>query len=189
MAINTQRYTANSKTLVGQITPFFLRGKRFLRFLAAICAPLDSVNEAFLTWAHNTLIGASTTSQVIVLKWSIKNRLKNYLLNTNDEFMFSTYERSNYTTLYENQAEQQDYPEVKQIYMQENAEDSSISDESAKIVIRNKEEIASESNEVMVIAPSHNQKITDEEYIRKIRQCIEPYLVYGLEYKIVISKY
>lgn len=188
MAINLERYTVNSKTLIGQITPFFLRGKKLLRFLASTCAPLDSVNNAFLTWAHNTLVGAVTTSQVIILKWSIKNRLKNYLLNDNDEFVFSTYERSNYTTLYENQSEQQDYPEVKQIYMPEDVNDSSVSDESVKIVVRNREEIASESNEVMIIAPPHNLKISDDEYKRKIRQCVEPYLVYNIEYKIAILK-
>lgn len=188
MAINLERYTVNSKTLIGQITPFFLRGKKLLRFLAAISTPLDSVNEAFLTWVRNTLVGAVTTSQVIVLKWSIKSRLKSYMLNVNDEFVFSTYERSNYTTLYENQSEQQNYPEVKQIYMPEDTSDSSVSDDSSKIIIRNREEIASESNEVMVIAPPHNSKISDEEYMRKIRQCIEPYLVYNVEYKIVISR-
>lgn len=188
MAINVQRYTADSKTLIGQIVPFFLHGKRMLRFLAAICSPLDSVNKTFRVWARSTLIEAATTSQVIVLKWSIKNKLSEYLLDINAEFEFNTYSRSDYATLYENQSEQQDYPEIKKIYMPENAADTSLSSDVAQIVIRNKNEIISESNEVLIIAPQHNSRISDEQYMKKIKQCVEPYLVYDVEYKIIISK-
>ena len=188
MAINIQRYTANSKTLVGQVVPFFLRGQQMLQFLAAICSPLDSVNKAFQTWARNTLIDAATTSQVIVLKWSIKNRLSEYMLDKNAEFEFNTYDRSSYATLYENQSEQQDYPEVKKIYMPENASDTSLGESVDKVIIRNKNEIVSETNEVLIVAPPHNSKISDSQYIKKIMQCIEPYLVYDIEYKITIAK-
>lgn len=188
MAISVQRYTADSKTLIGQIVPFFLRGKQMMQFLAAICSPLDSVNKAFQTWARSTLIDAATTSQVIVLKWSIKNRFSEYLLDENAEFEFNTYNRSDYATLYENQSEQQDYPEVKKIYMSESSTDTSLGDDVEQIIIRNKDELVSETNEVLIVAPKHNSKISDEQYIKKIRQCIEPYLVYDVEYKITISK-
>lgn len=187
MAVNVQRYTVDSRTLVGQIVPFFLRGKRMLQFLSAISSPLDSVNKVFQTWAQNTLIDAATTSQIIVLKWALKNKLVNYLKNTNDEFEFDTYDRSNYATLYENQSEQLDYPEVKKIYMPEDNQDK-LDDGIAEVILRNKDEIVSESNEVLIIAPQHNSKISDNQYTKKIRQCIEPYIVYDVEYKIVISK-
>lgn len=188
MAVSVQRYTVDSKTLVGQIVPFFLRGKRVLQFLSAISSPLDSVNKVFQTWAHDTLIDAVTTSQVIVLKWSLKNKLIKYLANADDEFEFDTYDRSNYATLYENQSEQLDYPEIKNIYMPENVDDATVGDDVEKIIIRDKDEIVSESNEVLIIAPPHNSKISDGQYIKKIRQCVEPYIVYDVEYKIVISK-
>lgn len=187
MAVNVQRYTVNSKTLVGQIVPFFLRGKRMLQFLSAISSPLDSVNKTFQTWAHDTLIDAVTTSQVIVLKWSLKNKLYKYLTNTEEEFDFDTYDRSNYATLYENQSEQLDYPEVKKIYMPEDSQNQ-LGDDTAEVILRNKDEIVSETNEVLIIAPPHNSKISDGQYIKKIKQCVEPYIVYNVEYKIVISK-
>ena len=188
MAVSVQRYVADSKTLLGRIVPFFLRGKRVLKFLAAISSPLDDVNTAFQTWAHDTLIDAVTTSQTIVLKWSLKNKLIKYLANTDDEFTFDTYDRSNYATLYENQSEQLDHPEVKKIYMPESVDDTTVSDDVEKVVIRDKNEIVSESNEVLIMAPAHNSKIGDEEYLKKIKQCIELCLVYDFEYKIVISK-
>lgn len=187
MAVSVQRYTVNSKTLIGQIVPFFLRGKGMTQFLSAICSPLDSVNKVFQKWARDTLIDAATTSQVIVLKWSLKNMLIDYFKNTNDEFEFDTYDRSNYATLYENQSEQLNYPEVKNIYMPENVKDT-LKEGVEQVIIRNKDEIVSESNEVLIIAPPHNSTIGDNQYIQKIRQCLEPYIVYDVEYKIVISK-
>lgn len=188
MAVSVQRYVVESKTLVGQLVPFFLRGKRVLQFMAAICSPLDDVNNVFQTWAHDTLIDAATTSQVIVLKWVLKNKLIKYMANADDEFAFDTYDRSNYATLYENQSEQLDYPEVKNIYMPESSGDTTVGDDVERVIIRDKTEIVSESNEVSIMAPPHNLKISDEQYIKKIKQCIESCLVYDIEYKIVISK-
>ena len=159
-----------------------------LQFLAAICSPLDSVNKVFQTWTQNSLIDAATTSQVIVLKWSIKNRLSKYLLDANAEFEFDTYDRSNYTTLYENQSEQQDYPEIKKIYMPENVSDNSLGEDTSKVIIKNKDEIVSETNEVLIIAPPHNSQISNSQYIKKIRQCVEPYFIYKIKYKITIIK-
>lgn len=187
MAVSVTRYTVNSKTLIGQLVPFFLRGKGIIKFLSAICSPLDDVNKMFQSWAHSTLIDAATTSQVIVLKWSLKNKLNTYLKNADDEFEFDTYDRSNYATLYENQSEQLDYPEVKNIYMPENTKDT-LKEDVEQVIIRDKDEIVSESNEVLIIAPPHNSTIGDSQYLQKIRQCIEPYIIYDVEYKIVISK-
>lgn len=188
MAVSVQKYVVDSKTLIGEVVPFFLRGKRVLQFLAAISSPLDDINKVFQTWARDTIIDTVTTSQAIVLKWSLKNKLIQYLATIEDEFAIDTYDRSNYATLYEDQSEQLDYPEVKNIYMPENIDDTSVGDDVAKVIIRNKDEIVSESNEVLIVAPPHNSKISDEQYIKKIKQCVEPCLIYDFEYKIVISK-
>lgn len=187
MAINIDRYTVESKNLIGKILPFFLRGNKMARFLTAISSPLDKVNEMFQKWVYNTLIDTATTSQVIVLKWSLKIRLQEYLLKQESEFKFDTYERNKYTTLYEDQSEQSNYSDNK-IYMPEDAKDSSIGKEFSQIIIRDKNELTSETNEILIIAPPHNSKISDNLYIKKIRQYIETYLIYNIEYKIVISK-
>lgn len=187
MAINVGRYKVSSKTLVGRITPFFLRGNKLTQLLAAICSPLDSVNNAFVKWVRETIINAATTSQVIVLKWSLENRLVKYIKGSGGGFVFDTYAIEGYTTLYEDNAEQLDYPEIKNIYMPEDPNDHSC-DTVDTIVIRDKEEIESEENEIVIIAPPHNEKISDEQYIKKIKQCVEPYLVYDIKYNIVISK-
>ena len=189
MAVSVKRYIVNSKTIIGQVTPFFLRGRRILRFLSAIAAPLDSVNKAFQKWAYSTLIDAATTSQVIILKWSLKHKLSLYLQNPEDEFMIDTYDRSNYATLYEDELEQHKGPEVKDIFMSEGTEDQSFEAyKSKRVVLRDKEELTSESNEILFIAPPHNSRITEEQYRKRIKQHIETYLVYDVEYRITISK-
>lgn len=188
MAINVQRYTVSSSTLIGQITPYFLRGRRVIKILCAICSPLDSINRLFQTWAKDTLIDAATTSQIIVLKWSLKSKLGKYFANADDEFQFGTDERSNYTTLYENQSEQLLNSDATQLYMPENAADNSLGSDISQVIIRDKGEIVSESNQILVVAPPHNLKISDSEYLKKIRQYIESALVYGVEYEIIISK-
>lgn len=188
MTINVDRYSADSKTLVCELTPFFLRGKKLLRILAAICAPLDTVNQAFQKWAMNTIVEAATTSQIIVLKWSMKNMLQQYFENENDEFVFYTYGRSDYTTVYETQAEQLFHQGAKKIYMPEDAKDDFVSYKDNRVVIRNREELKNESNDLFIVAPAHNHKISDESYAQKIRQCIEPYLAYdNIEYQITIK--
>lgn len=187
MAINIDRYTVNSKTLVGELVPYFLRGKKLMQFLAAICSPLDSVNKVFQQWCRNTLIDAATTSQIIVLKWSMKERLKQYFANENDDFQFYTYGRTDYTTVYEDQSEQKLHPEATNIYMPEDVSDISVADD-AKVVIRDKSELSSESNDLTIIAPAHNSKISKEAYIKKIKQCFEPYLAYDMEYTIAINQ-
>lgn len=188
MAINVKKYSINSAVLVGELVPFFLRGRKILRFLAAVCSPLDSVNSTFQNWCKNTLIDAAATSQVITLKWLMKEKLKEYLLNENDTFQFNTYGRSDYTTVYENQSEQNLHSDATNIYMPEDETDDSITDESAQVIIRDQSELKSESNDLTIIAPAHNFKITDEEYKMKIKQCLEPYLAYDMEYTISINK-
>lgn len=188
MAINIDRYTVSSKTLVGELVPYFLRGKKLMQFLAAICSPLDSVNKVFQNWCRSTLIDAATTSQIIVLKWSMKERLKQYFANKNDEFQFYTYGRTDYTTVYEDQSEQELHSEATNIYMPEDTLDTSITDDDKKVVIRDKSELISESNDLTIIAPAHNSKISKDTYLKKIKQCFEPYLAYDMEYTIAINQ-
>lgn len=188
MAVNVQKYTVNSKTLVGRLVPFFLRGKKVMQFLAAISAPLDSVNSVFRKWCRETLVDAATTSQIIVLKWSMKEKLGQYFADENSNFQFDTYGRTEYTTVYEDQPEQLLHSEAINIYMPEDVSDASITDESAKVIIRDKSELSAESNDLTIIAPAHNSKISDDAYIRKIKQCFEPYLAYDMEYTITINK-
>ena len=188
MAINIDRYTVSSKTLVGELMPYFLRGNKLVQFLAAICSPLDSVNKVFQKWCRSTLIEAATTSQIIVLKWSMKERLKQYFENEDDEFQFYTYGRSDYTTIYENQEEQYLHTETTKIYMTEDVSDTSVTDEKSRVIIRDKSELSAESNDLTIVAPAHNSNIGDSAYLKAIKQCFEPYLAYDMEYRIVINK-
>ena len=73
--------------------------------------------------------------------------------------------------------------------MSESTEDQSFEAyKSKRVVLRDKEELTSESNEILFIAPPHNSRITEEQYRKRIKQHIETYLVYDVEYRITISK-
>lgn len=183
MAVNTDKYIIESKTLVGELMPYFLRGKKFMLFMTAISSPLDSINKAFREWCRDAIISAVTTSQVIVLKWSMKERLKQYFQNENDDFSFLTPVQSDYITVYENQAEQTAHTDAK-AYMPEDTSDSTITDESALAIVRDRGELTLESNELTIVAPIHNSKITDDEYVKIIKQCFEPYLVSSIKYQV-----
>lgn len=186
MAISVKKYKVQSKILVGMLVPFFLRGKRFLRFLMAISLPLDKVNEDFCDWVRGTIVDAVTTSQIIVLKWSMKTKLQKYFRDSNDNFQITTYGRTSYVTAYEDNDEQSLHPEATNIYMPEDTSDASVSSEE-QVVIYNREELQDEDNDITIVAPEHNSNITDEEYERKIKQCIDPYLAYDMKYQISIN--
>lgn len=189
MAVNVSKYKATSKILVGKLTPFFVSGNKVLRFLSAICHPLDTVNTAFLSWAKDTLIDAATTSQVIVMEWSMNQKLGKYFANDDDSFHINTWGRSDYTTVYEDQVEQEKYAGAKDIYMPEQLSDTSVSDAGKEeVVIRNREEITEEGTDIVITAPKHNSSISDDDYTKKIRQCFEPYLAYDMDYTIHINK-
>lgn len=187
MAINVERYKASSKTLLGKITPFFLRGKNLMRFLSAIVSPIDSVNEKFREWCKWTIVDAVTTSQIIVLKWSMKTKLERYILNKDSYFDIQTYGRTSYTTLYQDISEELLHPEADVPVSPENPFDG-LPMGAEPLVLQNRDELKDESNDITVVAPAFNSKaISETEYIRKIKQCIQPYLAYDIPYIITIS--
>ena len=186
MAVNVDRYKASCKSLIAQITPHFLRGKKIMRLLAAICSPMDETNEQFVNWASSTVVDAVTTSQIIVLKWSMRTKLSQYFKDSDEFFEIDTYGRSSYTTAYETQSEQDQHAEAVKVYMPEYTTDNL--QEAEVVVINDREELKDESNDLTIVAPAHNGTISAEEYRNKIRRCIEPYLAYSMEYIILIKE-
>lgn len=190
MAVSVSAYKATSKVLVGKLVPFFVAGDKVLKFLSAIAKPLDTVNTAFLSWAKDTLIDAATTSQVIVLEWSMTQKLQKYFVDSAQSVSINTWGRSDYTTIVEDETERSNSTTqtwLKDIYSPETQSDSKIPSSAEQIIVRDKWEITNEGTDIIVRLPKQKSSLSDEAYIKKAKQCIEPYLAYEMDYTIKIN--
>lgn len=186
MAVNVHRYEADSNKLVGYLTPFFIRGKKVLQFLSAICSPLNDVNATFTSWAKEMIEDAVTTTQPIILIWSLNERFRKYFNDSNSSFQVRLFGGGT-QYIYETQEELAKYPDTDDIYLPEDINDTVVTD-TLKIVIFNANEDVFDNDDITIIAPSHNTLLGDTEYRRRINQRIKTYLVYDTGYNIAINK-
>lgn len=84
------RYYINFDKTVNQLIPHYLGGRKLILFLQAILHPLHSVNDAFVTWAKETKIEASMTSQVFPFEWFLNRKFNKYFLNSGERIVIST---------------------------------------------------------------------------------------------------
>lgn len=185
------RYKATSKTLVGKLVPFFVAGDKVLKYLSAIAKSLDSVNISFLSWAEDRLVEAATTSQPIILEWSLTHRLRKYFANSNQSVRIITRALSEYTVIFENEEERSD-PEgiytVADIYAPEDINDAKIPNIAERIVVRNNDEIINYDTDIIITLPKHKASISKEQYLQKAKQYTEPYLIYESKYMFSIKQ-
>lgn len=186
MAVNVHRYEADSNKLVGYLTPFFIRGKKVLQFLSAICSPLNDVNAAFTSWVKGVIEDAVTTTQPVILIWSLNERFRRYFKNSSDSFQIRLFGGGN-EYIYETQEELALYPDTLDIYLPEDIKDTVVTD-TLKITIFNKNEDVFDNDDTTIIAPAHNTLLGDTEYKRRINQRIKTYLTYYTEYNIAINQ-
>lgn len=186
MAINVDKYKVNSNKLVGMLLPYFLHGKKVMKFLMAIASPLDDDITVFRDWVRQRIIDVVTTSQPIVLKWSLDIRLSRYFKNSNDHFDIIPYGYAHYLTIYEDQTEFANTEDAHIWWLPDDVDDTSVSDKTQEIVIMEQGEVKRESDNFTVIAPPQNSKISRKEYLRRIRQVVEFYLTYKTTYKVYI---
>lgn len=188
MAINVDKYKANSNKLIGMLLPFFLHGKKVMKFLMAIASPLDDDITVFRNWVQQRILDAVTTAQPIVLKWSLDTRLSRYFKNSSDHFNIIPYGYAHYLAIYEDQAEFASTEDAAIWWLPEDTSDDTVIDKTQEIVIMDQGEVKRESDNFTVIAPPQNSKISRKEYIRRIRQVVEFYLTYKTTYKVYIRE-
>lgn len=188
MSVNVQRYKADSNKLVGYLIPFFLRGTKVLRFMSAICSPLNDVNERLLSWAQELITEAVATSQPVVLKWFLNEKLRIYFKDSDAEFQLMVHDSSE-MFVYEDQEELAKYQNIQDIYMLENIDDTALSETDNKIqlVTYDSEIVEVSGDSLTIVAPAHNSLIRDIEYSQKINYWIDRYLVNSVKYNIIIN--
>lgn len=74
------RYKIDFDKMVNQLVPHYIGGRKLILFIQALMYPLHSVNQLFVSWAKETKIEASMTSQVFKLEWFLNRRFKKYLI-------------------------------------------------------------------------------------------------------------
>lgn len=189
MAINTDKYKVSSNVLVRMLTPFFLKGIKVLKFLSGIAYPLDELNIAFRNWVAEKIVDAVTTFQPIVLEWSLNIRFRKYFKNKGDSFEIIPYTYNHYLTIYDDQNEfnSLENPAIFWCPEDETEKNDKITDDNA-LIIMDQREVKRESDSFVVIAPPINSLIADKDYRMKVKQVIEYYRVYQVEYNIFYRK-
>lgn len=189
MAINTDKYKVRSNILVRMLTPFFLKGLKVLEFLSGISYPLDELNVAYRKWVAERIVDAVTTFQPIVLKWSLNTRFRQYFKDKNDSFDIIPYTYKHYLTIYEDQDEFVSLEDPSILWGPEDTTEinDKITNDNA-LIIMDQREVKKETDSFVVVAPPINVLIADKDYRMKVKQVIEYYRVYQVEYDIYYRK-
>lgn len=75
------RYKINFDKVINQLIPYYLGGRRLILFLQSCVKPLQRVNDVFVTYAKETRIEASMTSQIFKLEWFLNRKFRKYFEN------------------------------------------------------------------------------------------------------------
>ena len=176
------------------LLPFFARGKNMLSIMMSFAYPLESVHLLWRVWALDRIIEASATSQPIVLKWYLEKTLSKYFSKEDDEFEIVEAEASYYASIFNDQAEQNRLQNTYGVYWSfENNSDrnshSGIIDENWLYAYdRNEATIEDVEASLAIIAPELSTQcgLSQNEYKREVKKCVEKYLVYKINYEIKI---
>lgn len=185
MAINVDKYALNSCKLVGMLLPYLLHGKKVLKFLSGIVSPLDDGNVAFCAWASERICDAVTTSQPVVLRWSLDERFRKYFQNSDDHFVIIPYEVGG-LLIYEDQVELSATENSGTAWLPDDRTDTSVENKDDEAIIVEYGEVIRNSDTFTIISPPKNSKVGKDEYERRIRQVVKTYLVYDASYNIFI---
>ena len=195
--LNTDKYAVDNQKLVSRLLPYFLRGKKILLFLLSIISPIESLHFNWRKWALAKTIEASASTQPVVFRWYLKKMLQPYMANPNDEFRIGVGEAEYYLYIFEDDADFNKYTNFGYYWLFENLADKNDivnrhidnAGEENWILIKERGENTDDTEAAVTIsAPSHISTISDSDYVRMIKQCVEKYLVYDIQYEITINK-
>ena len=196
--LNTEHYAISNKKLISRLLPFFTSGKNLFFTLLAGASPLESLHLKWREWALSKMIDAVATSQPVVLMWYLKKVFLPYMADKNEEFS-TMAEESKYTPyIFENTGEFRyyEYDNNHNWFAFEDDDDVansfqdnySLMDSSWLYSVNFEEAVSAGSDKLTIYAPKQINSLSNEAYIRAIRQSVEKYIVYdNFEYNIVIK--
>lgn len=175
------RYWINIDKTVNQLVPYYLGGRKLILYLQAILHPLQGLSDRFSSWAKETRIEASMTSQVFKLEWFLNRRFSKYFMDPDERITFSNaiktglalYYQDSGVTLADNpvMTTQQHHTPSSPIlrYISETPDECSFS--------------------FLVSSPRiDTRKIRTEDYLSQLQYWIDRYRIAGKTYKIIINQ-
>ena len=73
------RYAINFDKLINRYVPYYMGGRKLILYLQAIIKPMQIINDEFVTYAKETRIEASMTSQIFKFEWFLNRKFGKYL--------------------------------------------------------------------------------------------------------------
>lgn len=84
--ININFVNIDNSKMIGRLLPFWARGRKLSLLLQALLKPIISVHNKFKIWALDLFIECHITAQRSSIEWFLKYKLKEHLINENDQF-------------------------------------------------------------------------------------------------------
>lgn len=171
------RYFINFDKTINQFVPHYIGGRKLILLLQALMKPLQSVNEAFSTWAKETRIEASMTSQIFKFEWYLNRKFGKYFLNPGSRIVISNSNKTGVPIYYQSANINQDEHLV--MYNESNGT------ETGKVFYREHENVGSNNISFIVSSPQiDTTKISIKDYESMLYACIEKYRLAGKTYMI-----
>ena len=95
------RYDINFDKIINQLIPYYLGGRKLILFLQSCVKPLQKINEAFATYAKETRIETSMTSQIFKLEWFLNRKFNKYFETPSDLIVIKNNEKLGKAMYYE----------------------------------------------------------------------------------------
>lgn len=75
------RYSINFDKLINRLVPHYMEGRKLILYLQAIIKPMQKLNDDFVSYAKDTRIEASMTSQIFKFEWFLNRKFSKYFLD------------------------------------------------------------------------------------------------------------
>lgn len=72
------RYYINFDKTINQLVPYYIGGRKLILYLQALMKPLRAINDAFVSYAKETKIEATMTSQKFKFEWYLNRLFSKY---------------------------------------------------------------------------------------------------------------
>lgn len=180
--MDVTRYEIDNGKVICRLLPFFLRGRKTSLMLEAMAHPLKSLHKAYLDWALERKIEASTTSQKASLIWYLNHKMRGHFLNKEDTFRIITNMYYPESVIY-NMGEQHEGDDRVVVDMTEAQSEN-------QLYLHNiKEDIEENSQMIIIMAPRifETQQYNNTIYEKEIKKCADKYLVAVTNYMIILT--
>lgn len=171
----SMRYAINFDKLINRYVPYYIGGRKLILYLQAIMKPLQSLNDSFVDYAKETRIEATMTSQIFKFEWYLNRKFKKYFVNDGEIAIKNTEYLG--TPIYYGNASIPLSEHFLTYYNSENVNGSSLYNQHEKT--------DNSHTSFVVTSPAIDTTlISEQQYEKMLRYCIDKYRLCGKTYTI-----